>query len=205
LTIGNIEINPQPLSSLHWSWGFALDVHTISSFPIGLNAFGNTEFATTRSPVGEMLYQLKYQNDETQVDAIAQVAAEFLRETLLPERAIDNIVPVPPSIDRGRQPVYALAQAIGALLKVPLIQDAVQRVSRTSAAKNTGDPDQRRRDQENAFAMNPVVSMPGAVILLFDDLYQSGSTSGAVARILKEVGKAEEVCFLAITKTRRPV
>src|SRR6516225_4063660 len=42
-----------------WKGGFALDVHTLSSIPIGYNEFGHMQFETTRSEVGELLYKLK--------------------------------------------------------------------------------------------------------------------------------------------------
>ena len=51
--------------------------------------------------------------------------------------------------------------------------------------------------------MSPDSNVSGKVVLLFDDLYQSGATAGSVARVLKEQGNAAEICFLAITKTRR--
>ncbi len=99
--------------------------------------------------------------------------------------------------------MYLLADAIGSRQKIPILKSAVQRVSPTSNAKNTDDIDQRRRDQRDAFAISPDTYVSGAVILLFDALYQSGATSESVARLLKAQGNAAEVCFLAITKTWR--
>ena len=70
-------------------------------------------------------------------------------------------------------------------------------------AKNTDDADQRRRDQHDAFVVNPGSGVSGAVVLLFDDLYQTGATAESVARLLKQQGGVAEVCFLAITRIRR--
>ena len=203
MTIGTVQINPQQLESSYWRWGRALDVHTVRSIPIGTDGSGRTEFDTTRSAIGEMLYQLKYRNAQNQVDSIADIAAEYVRRTFLRRRPIHRIVRIPPSQPRARQPVYLLAAAIGSRLAIPVVENAVYRRSRTSPAKNTDDADQRRRDQHNAFAVNPSSGVSGAVVLLFDDLYQTGSTSESVARLLKEQGDAAEVCFLAITRTRR--
>jgi competence protein ComFC len=203
MTIGTVEIHPISLKSPHWSWGWALDVHTVSSIPIGDDAFGHMQYDTTRSVIGEMMYQLKYRNDHAQVQRIAGVAAEYLRRTFLQRRPLHRIVPAPPSQIRAHQPVFLLADALGSRLNIPVLRSAVQRVSPTSAAKNTDDIDQRRRDQRDAFAMGPDTDVSGAVILLFDDLYQSGATAGSVARVLKAHGNVAEVCFLSITKTRR--
>jgi len=203
MKIGTVEINPISLGSPYWSWGYALDVHSVSSIPIGYDEFGHMQFETTRSKIGEMLYQLKYRNDDTQVDLIAQIAAGFLKQTFQHKRSTHRVVPVPPSTMRKRQPVYLLAHAIAAQLNIPILESAVQRVTFTSAAKNTEDIDQRMRDQQDAFAMSPDSDVSGKVVLLFDDLYQSGATAGSVARVLKEQGNAAEICFLAITKTRR--
>ena len=143
MKIGTVEINPISLVSPYWSWGYALDVHSVSSIPIGYDDFGHMQFETTRSEVGEMLYQLKYRNDDTQVDLIAQIAAEFLKQTLQYKRPTHRMVPVPPSTKRKRQPVYLLAHAIAGQLNITVLESAVQRVTSTSAAKNTEDIDQR--------------------------------------------------------------
>jgi competence protein ComFC len=203
VTIGNIEINPQRLYGGSWKEGYALDIHSVGSIPLGYNAFGYMQFDTTYTVIGEMLNQLKYHNDESQVEKIADVVAEFLRRTLLQRRPMHRIVPVPPSKKRDRQPVFLLAHAIGSQLGIPVMENAVQRVKTTSAAKNTDDIDQRRRDQESAFAIGDIRDIAGAVVLLFDDLYQSGATAGSVARLLKEQGDAAEIYFLAITRTRK--
>jgi competence protein ComFC len=205
VTIGTIEINPQQLENPYWRWGYALDIHSIKSVPRGYGPSGYMMYDTTRSPVGKMLYQLKYNYDDTQIAPISDVAAGFLSRTFLRMRPIHQIVPVPPSEKRERQPVILIAHALGARLNVPVFEDVVLRVSDTSAAKNTDDPDQRRRDQENAFAMASDSEVAGAVVLLFDDLYQTGATAGSIARVLKEQGNAAEVCFLAVTKTRKSI
>jgi competence protein ComFC len=47
-----------------WKAGYALDVHTLSSVPIGSDEFGHMQFETTRSEIGELLYRLKYRSDQ---------------------------------------------------------------------------------------------------------------------------------------------
>lgn len=51
-----VEIHPIPLYGV-WDIGYALDVHTIKSIPIGEDAYGHLHFDNTRSEIGELLYQ----------------------------------------------------------------------------------------------------------------------------------------------------
>jgi hypothetical protein len=61
-----------------WRLGWALDVHTTSSEFLGYDQNGNPQFNTTRSPLGELLYQLKYRGQKT-ADEIAAVMARASR------------------------------------------------------------------------------------------------------------------------------
>jgi predicted amidophosphoribosyltransferase len=45
-------------------------------------------------------------------------------------------------------------------------------------------------------------ALKGRRILLLDDLYQSGTTLNAIARVLKEAGGAAAVFALALTRAR---
>ena len=89
--------------------GYALDVHTISSVPIGHNEFGHMQFETIRSEVGELLYRLKNRGDRKVVDELGDAAATFLRHW---GPGIDIIVPVPASNARALQPVALIAAAM---------------------------------------------------------------------------------------------
>src|SRR5689334_10517068 len=101
----NIELNPQTLRG-PWASGFALHVHSLSSTYLGDDEYGYPRFSTTRSPVGELLYRLKYRQDKTAIDPLAQAAANFCRKTW--RLRIDAILPVPPTQARRLQPVQAI-------------------------------------------------------------------------------------------------
>ena len=55
-----VEVHPVPIDG-PWIEGFVLDRHVISSVPIGYLG-EHTQFDTTRSALGELVYQLKYRN-----------------------------------------------------------------------------------------------------------------------------------------------
>jgi hypothetical protein len=61
-----VEINPRRLAG-PWNEGYALDVHTRGSTFLGYDQYGHARFDTMRSPVGELLYRLKYQRDRAAV------------------------------------------------------------------------------------------------------------------------------------------
>jgi predicted amidophosphoribosyltransferase len=43
----------------------------------------------------------------------------------------------------------------------------------------------------------------GKTVLLFDDIYRSGTTLNTAAKVLKERGKVRDIFALTITKTRK--
>ena len=57
-----VDINPQRLRC-PWDDGYALDIHTRSSTPIGYDSYGHLRFDTIYSPVGEPLNWLKSKAD----------------------------------------------------------------------------------------------------------------------------------------------
>ena len=88
----SVEIKPQILRG-PWASGFALHVHSLSSNYLGDDQWGHARYSTTRSPVGELLYQLKYRQDKNAVDQLAEAAAGFCKKTW--QLKVDAIVPVP--------------------------------------------------------------------------------------------------------------
>jgi predicted amidophosphoribosyltransferase len=122
-----VELNPRKLRG-PWDGGYALDVHTVSSTFLGNDDAGHPRFNTARSPIGELLYRLKYKNDETTIAPLAETVASFLRTR---RTLIDAIVPVPPSTARRNQPVTLLAMAISPRIGIPLCIGCLSKVKRT--------------------------------------------------------------------------
>jgi len=125
-----VSINPRILRG-PWVAGFALDRQTIKSIPIGYNNFGHMQFDTTRPPVGQLLYDLKYGGKSVEqkqqiADELAETAAHFLQRTW--RLAIDAIVPVPPSNVRTIQPVDVVAQSLAGSLGVPVCTSCVTKI-----------------------------------------------------------------------------
>lgn len=95
-----------------WTSGYVLEgKHTLSSTFLGHDSWGHPQFDTTRSELGELVYQLKNRNDRNAVACIAETAVQFIGNW---RPTFDLIVPVPPSRKRDYQPVAEIAKAIGA-------------------------------------------------------------------------------------------
>jgi competence protein ComFC len=191
-----VEIHPQRIRG-KWRSGYALDFHTTSSTPIGENAYGHMQFDTVRPPVAELLYKLKYRSDESAVAEISAVAATFLRQQ---GKGFDLLIPVPPSAARRLQPVVLLAQTIGAAIKVP-VAFCVTATRATGQLKNITDPDERAEALAGLYAVDAKQTR-GKTILLFDDLFRSGSTLNAITSLLHAEGSAAHVDVLTVTRTR---
>ena len=181
----------------NWREGFALDIHTVSSLPIGYNEYGHMQFDTTRSLIGELLYKLKTKRDTSVVDEIADTASAFLGRWNQP---IDIIVPVPPSNQRSVQPVSLIADALSTRLGKP-VADCVAKTREARQLKNVFDLDERLRLLDGLYTV-AAGAVEGRRVLLFDDLYRSGATMNAISEVLQQRGRAADVVALAITRTR---
>ncbi len=191
-----VEIHPIEIGG-RWKKGIALDFHTTSSTPIGENQFGHMQFDTVRPPIAELLYRLKYRGDRASGDDIIETAAAFVA----PHRSkFDLIVPVPPSTQRTVQPVLILANGISASLNLPLA-NCITTTRPTEQLKSISDQEERAKLLDGLYAINPELTR-GKSILLFDDLFRSGSTMNAITDILLGQGQASTVQVLTITKTR---
>jgi hypothetical protein len=114
-----VEVHPKRVEG-PWIDGFVLDRHVITSRPIGYVG-EHMQFETTRSPLGELVYQLKYRNGP--VREIVETAAAFVTERW--DGLIDCVVPPPPSLHRAKQPAVLIASGVAASLTVSSLAAAV--------------------------------------------------------------------------------
>lgn len=179
-----------------WRAGWALDWHTLSST---LRPDGT--FDTVRPEIGEALNRLKYRDDRQQVEPLATAAANYIG-ALLARPSLAGMVAVPPS-DTGRtfQPVLAVARGVAAKTGLALHEDYLLKVRRTMPLKSLDDPDERRDQLAGAFRIADG-RFEGRRVLVFDDLYRSGTTLAEITRTLMEQGGVERVYVLTLTRTR---
>jgi ComF family protein len=133
----------------------------------------------------------------------------FLAELLLREAAPqlqqeswDMIVPVPLHRVKRREREFnqaeRLARRLSDATQIPLQCDVLQRVQPTRTQTRLT----RRERQENvrkAFAMCRGTRLNGERVVLVDDVFTTGATTSACAKVLRE-GGASEVCVWAVAR-----
>lgn len=191
-----VSINKRKIHG-KWTSGWALDLHTLSSTHLGVDERGHDVYDTKRSEIGDLLYRLKYRGDQEAAKEIIAAAAGFVR----PSRAkFDLIVPVPPSGVRAVQPVIVLATGLGAALDLP-VADCIALTRPATQLKGVMDSERRKELLDGLYSVDPAVTA-GKSVLLFDDLFRSGSTMNAITELLLGGGKAASVRALTISRTR---
>ncbi len=196
-----MNINSQHING-NWRAGRALDIHSISSRPL----VGG--YDTDRTEMGELVYQVKYQNDRSKIEPIAREAAKYVREQfsvdghlILPYLKV--IIPIPPSDpNRVFQPVTEIAHEIGKLLNLPVRTDYLTKTRQTIQHKSLTDVQRKRKNIQGAFVVHQTQEYRDCRVMLFDDLYDSGSTLTEVTKVLYDQGGVKSVFVLTLTRTR---
>ena len=199
--IAGLQINPREIRG-NWRAGYALDVHTISSCFLP-----DETYDTERTEIGELVYQVKYRHAWSKIQSLAEIAAKFVKE----EFAVDGhpalpyisaIIPIPPSdINRPFQPVTEIAAKIGSLLNRPVRTNYLTKVKRTKSLKSLPDIESKRSEIQEAFVVQSQ-DLQERCVLLFDNLYDSGTTLTEATDVLYEQGRVRYVLVLTLTQKR---
>jgi len=152
--------------------------------------------------LGELLYRLKYEADQSVLSDILDTVVEYLTHSWRIVQILDLIVPVPPSdTNRRSQPVLEIVRGIGSRTGIPVLAEALVKVKQTLQLKNVYDYQRRVDLLGDAFTSQRAL-VQGKTVLLFDDLYRSGATLSSATNVLYNQGKAAKICVLALIKTR---
>lgn len=182
----------------NWRYGLAYDLHTLSSVYLGIDQYGRERYDSTRSEMGELVYQLKYQR---QTGNAAKIA--MLLDRIKGIEEMDRIVPIPPTdASRPFQPVRLIAEALGARRGVEVLPDLLVKQPGGLALKDVELPSERQKLLRETMSLSPTHSVAGLRLLLLDDLYRSGATLAAATDLLLTEGRADDVVVLTMTKTR---
>ena len=108
------------------------------------------------------------------------------------------LIPVPVHPGKLRQRGYnqaeVLARKLGEVWDIPLDSQCMKRIKKTRAQKDLDDKE-RRKNLRHAFSV--VGDVDYRSVLIVDDIYTTGSTVDALAKLLKEKG-VEEVYFVTV-------
>lgn len=184
----------------NWDAGYVLDKHTLSSTYIGDNEYGHPQFDTTRSEVGEALYQLKYRGDFKQADPLAAEIQRYLVPKFGP---VGLIVPMPATNPRPRQPVTEIAKALANRLRVTAFDDLLVKapaVAGAPALKDIGGKDAKVEALKGRFVIRDAIAGQGRWnVLLVDDLFDSGASMEAACATLRTYHKIDKIFVAALT------
>lgn len=192
IKLKNVQCRPEKVRG-PWSRGYALDQHTVSSIPDGAGGF-----ITERTELGQLVYDLKYNQKKANAKKLARVLAEWSRREFDVNR-IDGILGIPPSAARRFQPVPAIVKKMSEILSLPDLSKNLRKIKTTKSLKNVLDPAERAAELAGAFSFDRDTQVRS--VLLVDDLFRSGATATEVVHALKKSG-ISKVYLVTATKTR---
>jgi ComF family protein len=115
----------------------------------------------------------------------------------------DVIVPVPLHAARQREREFnqaeKLANHLGEAVGAPVNQRALIRVKPTDTQTHLSR-EERAKNVRDAFAARKGADVRGARVVLVDDVFTTGATTNACARVLRKAG-AEEVCVWTLARS----
>jgi len=131
---------------------------------------------------------LKYHNLKSLAGCLAELLAEYFQSNFIPS---DVLIPVPLYSRRLRERGYnqsaLLANNLGKLVGLPVVEDSLLRVRGSLPQARTANVEDRRKNVAGAFACKDK-QLSGSRVLLVDDVCTSGTTLEACALALKSAG-----------------
>ena len=136
----------------------------------------------------QAIYQLKYRNLRALASTLAKLLNDYLGTNPVPGEVL---VPVPLHQKRLRERGYnqssLLAQELGKLTKLPVVDNCLIRQRHTPPQARTSTVDERRSNVADAFTCRDH-RLQDRQVLLIDDVSTSGATLDACAAALKAAG-----------------
>lgn len=154
-----------------------------------------------RGAVLEVIHRYKYQRALWFEPFLAELLLRKALPMLTPCQW-DALLPVPlfPARERHREFNQAarLARRLGAATGIPVHAGLLRRV-RPTQTQTRLTREGRARNMHDAFALRPGARVSGWRCVLVDDVFTTGATTSACARVLKESG-ARAVCVWTVAR-----
>lgn len=146
----------------------------------------------------ESIYRMKYQGRKEYAKVYGKMMAEQFG-TAIKRAGIEGIIPVPlhpkREYERGYNQAALLARALAKETGVKVYEDYVMRVCNTPPMKSLSTAE-RQNNLKKAFKIGRNDVKLGITIII-DDIYTTGSTIDAVAKVLIEAG-VSRVYFISL-------
>jgi len=156
-----------------------------------------------RGKVAEALSILKYQKEIAQLGPLVEAMEKGAASLSLPEA--DVVVPVPVSrqvlFTRGFNCAALLAKSLARHLDVPLVGNAVSKRGKVPQV-GLGRSARLKNAAASFVAGKGLEKVRGKKVILFDDVYTTGATAAACARLIARAGASVSVLTLARAQVR---
>ena len=156
-----------------------------------------------KDPVSQSVYRFKFHNQRHFVKYYAKEMSQHLGE-IVSRWNVDLLIPVPlypwKMRKRGYNQAGLLARELGNIWKIDVDENVVFRIRNTKPQKKL-DPTKRKQNLNTAFKVRKTKkteSLSGKRVMIIDDIYTTGSTVDAVAKVLK-ASEVEKVYYLPIS------
>jgi len=140
--------------------------------------------------IRQAVHQLKYNNLRALAQPLVRLLRDYLVESPVPG---DVLVPVPLHRRRLRERGYnqsvLLARELGAMARLPVVDDCLERRQPGLPQARTSSVQERRQNVRGVFLCRDD-RLSGKQVLLVDDVATSGATLDACAAALKDAGAA---------------
>jgi competence protein ComFC len=148
-----------------------------------------------------LIYDLKFRQRKSVSNVLADL---FMRHVDKNYFFTEVFVPVPlhpkRQLERGYNQSLLILEKLGKYFRIPVIGNALRR-ARNTMPQTLLHQDQRMENIKDAFsAGSGIRKVKGRTVLLFDDVYTTGSTINEACRVLKESG-AGDIRVLTAAKT----
>ncbi len=165
-------------------------------------------FSTARSAtvaaglVREVIHRIKYQRQLWFEPFLVDLLLRELRPWLASTGGWDCLIPVPLHPRREREREFNQAGRIAAAVsRATGIQCAPRALCRTRATETQTalSREERAANMRKAFAIGRRFPLNGKRVILIDDVFTTGATTNACARVLRAAGAAE-VCVWTVAR-----
>lgn len=179
-----------------WDDGYVLDKHSVKSEYAGDNEWGHAQFKTERTEAGEAVFLLKNRADFDQAQPLAAAVAAHI----CPRFAnIGFIVPMPASTVRPRQPVTAVAQALGHMVGRPVLTDFLRKSHPGPSMKDMKSKAEKLAAIGDSFAVGGDIPEGRWNVLLVDDLFHTGASMEKACTVLRACPSVRGIYVAALT------
>jgi ComF family protein len=181
------------------------DIHT--AFECGNCREVELHFSAARSAVlaGELMLGIIHRYKYQRALWFEPFLADLLVREAVPELARgkwDMIVPVPLHPAKRREREFNQAERLGEHLSratgIPMNMGLLERVKPTQTQTQLGRKE-RAENVRKAFKMRVGRKLDGESVVLLDDVFTTGATTSACARVLRSAG-AEDVCVWTVAR-----